>query len=984
MKTFLKIFLLLVLTLFAVVATVVGVFYFSPGLQRALVLELFKDKPGLTVQLDHIHVRFTRVEVRGFAVMAGNEGVNLNSLDADYSLWGLLRNRLQINQLEVRGLIVDIAATGGDRLQRSFDGAGTHSRATVSDRSPARARPNGGEWTRFEGILHESRAHRMRTFINNVSIDATLLLPEGLRVDLDVGADGWAPGVEGLLSTAINARHRAPNAPFQEAEVRADWRVQQGDRGGIDRMAADFQGRLREAAGGEWIEFLGRLGLDPSSAGEVYTLRLERSGLEAPLVDGRAEWQRAGQRVEGEFAFRVGEDALAGIGLAADLPSLLLNGTAAFAFSPENAQGHVDVDLAGQVSRLGGDDWTPLEPIATQVRAAVFFDPGEVRVNELRARLFQQATQEVLNVSALRPFALNFSAEDFGLGELEGDLLRIRFERIALQLLNAFVPDHEFSGTTLPGEGILRASQGRLRFTSEAAFGVEDMRVQAGDQLLIDAFSARFRPTLEASANEFTAEFSNLDLRRNRQRLAEGQLRANGKRQGDAWEIDFLTSGSADLAQVTRIPALAMPDPLSTGAFRWQLAGKLGDEVTGFGTLSATEMRPARYDGRPYGLRLEPEFSFIPRSGALSVQSPVSLLGPANTTRGTLRARIDPPERNRQIFDVELRLDSLNFDEWQPLIAALQTETEAVERDPTPDTQPPWEGFQGEALVALDTLRIGESAFTDMEARVRIDDARTVRANIRGKSGEAPLRLEARLAFQENQRAQPYRLSGELDVRGFDVTPFLRPPDPRRPGILEGAFDVTGSFAGTAPNLAFLADRATGDFTLRSATPGVFRPLGEQTTMATGVSGLLGGLAGNIRELRWIQEVLDQLKEIPYSQLSFRFAREPNLDFVLSGFDLVSRETRLRGQGRLSHREGADLLQMPADIRLDIFAKGRLAESLRMGNQIRSEEPDELGFLPGPPLPLRGNLARPESLLLNMLMDAGQGLLPGLLRPRGQ
>lgn len=158
--------------------------------------------------------------------------------------------------------------------------------------------------------------------------------------------------------------------------------------------------------------------------------------------------------------------------------------------------------------------------------------------------------------------------------------------------------------------------------------------------------------------------------------------------------------------------------------------------------------------------------------------------------------------------------------------------------------------------------------------------------------------------------------------------------------------------------------------------------MGERTGVADSASGLIGALTGGMRELRWIQLVIDQLKEIPYQRMVFQFAREENFDFVLHNLDLISRETRIRGSGRIHHREGVDFTRMPIELPLRIHAKGALADALREGRQLRDGEPDELGFFPGPELPIRGTLANPESLFLNLMMDSAQTLLPGLFRPR--
>jgi hypothetical protein len=368
----------------------------------------------------------------------------------------------------------------------------------------------------------------------------------------------------------------------------------------------------------------------------------------------------------------------------------------------------------------------------------------------------------------------------------------------------------------------------------------------------------------------------------------------------------------------------------------------------------------------------------------LELSTPLRLVGPATLTSGSISTKLVKSASGRQVFDAAIVLDDFSPDEWQPLQALFAKDEPVVvaERDPTPDEQAPWSQLEGQAIARIDRLRMGSNVLNDISATIIVANGQTVRAGLVGRSGQSPLNANAEITFNPGQAARPYSLNGDLDIQGVDVGSYLKSPGTNKPVILEGIFNAKGKFRSTAPNLAFLMDQATGDFLLQSAGRGTFRPLGEQTSLASGISGILGALGGGNKQVGWVQEVINQLKEIPFTQMSFRIGRGDNLNLFLKEFDLVSRETRIRGDGILQYKEGASLMQFPIDLRFSLFAKGKLADALRNGNQLLSEEPDALGFLPGPPLPLRGSLAQPESLLVNLLMDSGSQLLPGLLGPK--
>jgi hypothetical protein len=488
----------------------------------------------------------------------------------------------------------------------------------------------------------------------------------------------------------------------------------------------------------------------------------------------------------------------------------------------------------------------------------------------------------------------------------------------------------------------------------------------------------------EGNAEAFDLVVDEMQLQKGVSRLLDGAVNATGQRaDGGGWMVDYSARMNSDLARVSGLSIVPIKDPLKSGQLELRLAGQFheGNQMTAKGVVEVRDLRPAGYTGRPLALKLEPEIEGQAGTEKLVISTPVRLVGPTTTTSGTLATTLEPGGEERQRLDAQLVLDEFSIDEWQPIMDAFAGEEPAApaQRDAAPDVKSPWSGFEGQLLARINRLQAAGNFLTNVSARIRVEEGKTVQAELAATSGQSPLKAVGTLGFQPDRPAQPYALTGMLDVQRLDVAPFLKVPGSNKPVLLEGVFNASGTFQSNAPNLAFLADKATGEFVLQSVTNGVFRPLGEKTSLATGVSGILGALAGNRKEVGWVQQVIDQLKEIPFTQMTFRVGREKNLDLFLRDLDLISRETRIKGSGVIQYKENAPLIQFPMDMRFELFAKGRLAEALRAGNQLRSEQPDPMGFYPGPPLPLRGSLAQPESLLINLLMGSGAQLLPGLL-----
>lgn len=978
MKKALRLLFAVVGACVAVVLTIFLIFYFSAGLQKRLVLEQLNNRPGVTAQAEHIRFTLRGGEVRNLFIMAGADGVSLEELSLRFSPLRLLWGELSVREAFARNLLIDFSEGGGRGFERAFAIEMHPVEAAPGDPAPPRDGPG-----RFEGLLTLSREAAPKLVIGRMDMDATLLLPGGTEFDLSARLANFRPESAGILAVDLTGRGLRADTPLAEGALALEVEILQARRGGIESLDGVLRASGRERGAAEAFAARVDFSLEPTPMGEAYRLRLFREGIDPVLADLRAEWKRGPQRFDGELILDIEREAFAGVPATAEAPTVAAAGKAVFGYAPFSREGGLDLDLEAtllDLDRVGGD-LAAFEPVRIEALVSLFHDPATLRVNELRARLFQQGDVELLGAVALRPFQLSPRERDFGFADLSGELLRVRFARLPLQILEAFVSDTEIRGTTLAAEGVLSAADGALRFRTEAPFGVEGLRVRGGGTAIVESLDARVRPAIDWSAEGLSVDARNIDLRHNGGRVFTGSGAFSVGDPRRAAGGDFVLTGESDLAHLSGIPALGLRGGVRSGLGRVEARGSFGDALEATGLLYIRELLPAEYSGRPYGMRLEPEIFLSDER--VRVVSPVLLSGPSADSEGTLRFEGTPPVDGAPFrFDAALDVDTVVLDDWEPVIALLPERLEPPPVTDEPDTEPFFDGLDGIAVANVGRLRAGGTDFLDLRAEIRVEDGRGVAVRAVGTSGGSPLALNSELRFNADQPSEPYDLVGGINVKGFDVTPFLRPADPRRPPMLEGAFDVTGEFRSRGPNLDFIAERLTGDFTLRSASPGVFRPMGERTGVADSASGLIGALTGGMRELRWIQLVIDQLKEIPYQRMVFQFAREENFDFVLHNLDLISRETRIRGSGRIHHREGVDFTRMPIELPLRIHAKGALADALREGRQLRDGEPDELGFFPGPELPIRGTLANPESLFLNLMMDSAQTLLPGLFRPR--
>jgi hypothetical protein len=106
-----------------------------------------------------------------------------------------------------------------------------------------------------------------------------------------------------------------------------------------------------------------------------------------------------------------------------------------------------------------------------------------------------------------------------------------------------------------------------------------------------------------------------------------------------------------------------------------------------------------------------------------------------------------------------------------------------------------------------------------------------------------------------------------------------------------------------------------------------------------------------------VVEIADRLKAIAYDQISVAVDRDEDLDLNLSEFTLISPEVRLEGTGKIAHQSGVPLLSQPLDLRLQLSARGHMAELMsKVG--LLSPRQDSLGYTTmSDPLWIGGSIA---------------------------
>lgn len=292
-----------------------------------------------------------------------------------------------------------------------------------------------------------------------------------------------------------------------------------------------------------------------------------------------------------------------------------------------------------------------------------------------------------------------------------------------------------------------------------------------------------------------------------------------------------------------------------------------------------------------------------------------------------------------------------------------------------PDEQPLWEGYTGELSLRIDQLIQGEATVADAQGELRLEPSQVV-LDFGAKQEQTPIKLNARLAFDEQQPQSPYQLSGSVDVQDFNPGPFLTAAQGQSQPPLEGTFNVAGDIAGSAPNLAVIADRVTGNFKITSQD-GVVRPLGKYDRTLSLTSrglGLLSGLAGGdtAKYAQKAQSVLDDvlkgLSEVKYDNLTFDIARDESLDLLFKTINIEAPNVHFVGQGEIDYIDGEPVTDWISDIKLSLRGSGPLVENLRsLGFEFPDQ--DSKGYTAIESFELTGPLGDLQSTLQQKIFD---------------
>lgn len=711
-----------------------------------------------------------------------------------------------------------------------------------------------------------------------------------------------------------------------------------------------------------------------TQSGETYDLVVASE--QKSLAELRAEWLTRAAKISGQWKLNLHDSDVAPFAMGKRMPVFEAIGEGSFetgtAFDEVRASGQLNASVS-QLEKLRPE----LSAMGT-VRLAADFDVLQHQ-KALRVERFNAAlggSGPVASVHALQAFEFNLDAEDLQLNVADPakDLVGLKLDGLPLAWVHPFTGEWEITGGDLRGEFNVSARDGGLALRAVRPSTVEKANIaQAGKPLLQNVDLS-----LDVSGDYFAtrawqAQIIELGLRQEGRLLLDFAAKA-GQQAGPDALIKATGTWRTDLTAWSAQPIAADKLQVSSGKAQ-------GEFSASFDGTKAFEAKVALSDLVAMTKETLPNVSVEARgeiggNGKITFQAPI-LFEHAGRKSDLLLTAAIAPGTPVPTLDGRLSSEKLVVEDVQLLALLAAGKAADTERPKESDTEPFWGSIRGQLTLALKRVIYANSfEASDVNGVLRLEANELKLDQIRASlNGEGSLRLNGGVTFSPNAK-EAYKFASTVALTNFDTAPAFRALYPERLPTLEAKLNVNGQIAGEGANLAMLSEQAHGRFDVVSKG-GVFRALstvlpadkieGLQSGLSI-VGGLLGGSTGDM--LTAASDIVKQLSEIPFDQLSLVTERDSNLNLLLKDFSLISPDVRLGGTGQVSYAPTKRLIDQALDLQLSLRARGRLGDLLGQVKMLKPEK-DNLGYVAlNAPIKIGGTLGKTESDLGARILSA--------------
>ncbi len=627
-----------------------------------------------------------------------------------------------------------------------------------------------------------------------------------------------------------------------------------------------------------------------------------------------------------------------------------------------------------------------------------------VRVNRTGGALLTAAT-------LLQPVQGELQANRWSARDANAPAARLELGEIPLAWAGAYLPASQLSGT-LSGATltVAWAADGAATLNTTAPLTLRGATVALEQKPQVNNLDLTLDVTATQRKSGVSFAVRKLEARQGEESLlqldAEGELTPGPKPAGKV-------KGTLQAeALLFRQPALAALLPLAQGRIRttFDTTFKVGDALAAKLTLTT----------RGLGLRGAPALgdadlaltASAKADGSATFSLPLSVTTAGRKSDLALEGSVSAAAANRpRTFAFRATSTNLVVDDLQAFAAlapAAPTASPASPATPAtsamparagtsgsgrpaaarptpaaaiPDQSPPWKGLQGRVELDLKRVLYGRD-YTGRGIRgtVTLTESRLALENLQGSFRDQPFGLSGALTFTPAQ-AQPYALTGQVDVAGVAVGELLRAANPGEKPLLESTVKVAAKVTGRGATLPDTLTRTFGQFEVTGG-PGILRALGQKSQSvgaASALLGLAGALTGSGNTMA-LGQLGRELEEMKFDSFSVKVERDAALNFRTTAIEFLSPTKRLTGRGTMTYREGVPFDDWPFELEFRLAGKDYMARLLNEARALSGQE-DERGYYPmAVPFTVNGTVSRVNTSLWKVLAGtAARAGLEGLL-----
>ncbi|HEX2099600.1 MAG TPA: hypothetical protein VHF69_02995, partial [Candidatus Synoicihabitans sp.] len=520
--------LLIALGVVVAVLLLVLVLAFSSSVQTWAARRVLATQPDLAGEIGRVDVGLSYVRTENVVLRRPDMILTLPSLEADLSVLGAARERIEVRRLVAKGWTLDLTLGGATAHPAAV--AAAPAAAFVPASSPAPAVDTNAVSLPVGDLLAALQLPVDIVAIDGVELEGQVFFLTGPnasrgRATVTITGGGLRPGQEGTFRVRSVAQLEDPAGPVSSLTLQSQL-----------TLAMASPRRLSGATSTSTIEAAGGILAAPTqlhfdfaagalSAGSVYSVQLRTPEkqllrLEADPTPGTTD------QLSGEWKLALTDRDVAPFALGYPLPHFNASGGGAVQLSTADG----GVGLTGDISV----DTSQLEVLLPELSAVgrttsnLGFEARWVHDDVRVTRFHLQVAGErpVAEIVSRQGLELNLASREFRVADPEADLVEIKVHGVPLNWAQPFLGELTLTGGPLQGAWMAAAREGGfvLRAISPTQVGALQMTMHG--ETLVTALDVAMSPSFEYGPGGWQARVDRGQVQTGLQRFLSFEARA--------------------------------------------------------------------------------------------------------------------------------------------------------------------------------------------------------------------------------------------------------------------------------------------------------------------------------------------------------------------------------------------------------------------------------------------------------------------------